>query len=136
MGDCPLKSVDRRSSQSTAIPGFSRVRSRKLPSDFTSRFSASRPWRRFSPGKFGSNCLPYLDLPFFPAEASHAGISHGPIAQPGEDEARVDAHQCVPRYIVTIVEGAIMQGRTLGAAALLRRQFACSKEYLTNRLTT
>jgi hypothetical protein len=34
---------------------------------------------------------------------------------------------------VMVVEGAIMQGRTLGDAALLRRQFACSKEYLKNR---
>jgi hypothetical protein len=37
------------------------------------------------------------------------------------------------RYIVMVVEGAIMQGRTLGDAASLRRQFACSKEYLKNR---
>jgi len=37
------------------------------------------------------------------------------------------------RYIVMVFEEAIMQGRTLGDAALLRRQFACSKEYLKNR---
>ena len=63
MGDCPLKLVDWRSSQSTANPDFSLVRSRKQPSDFTSRLSASRPWVDF-PGKLGSNRLPYLDLPF------------------------------------------------------------------------
>jgi len=40
------------------------------------------------------------------------------------------------RYIVTVVEGAIMQGRILGDAALLRRQVACLNEYLKNRLTT
>jgi hypothetical protein len=37
------------------------------------------------------------------------------------------------RYIVMVVKGAIMQGRALGDAALLRRQFACSKKYLKNR---
>ncbi len=39
MGDCPLKSVDWRSSQSTANPEFSLLRSRRLPSEFTSRLS-------------------------------------------------------------------------------------------------
>ncbi len=34
------------------------------------------------------------------------------------------------RYIVTVIEGAIMQGRTLGDAELLPRQFAYLKEHL------
>jgi TetR/AcrR family transcriptional repressor of nem operon len=34
------------------------------------------------------------------------------------------------RYIVTVIEGAIMQGRTLGDAELLARQLAYLKEYL------
>ena len=34
------------------------------------------------------------------------------------------------RYIVTVIEGAIMQARTLGDASLLPRQLACLKEYL------
>ena len=34
------------------------------------------------------------------------------------------------RYIVTVIEGAIMQGRTLGDSELLARQLAYLKEYL------
>ena len=34
------------------------------------------------------------------------------------------------RYIVTVIEGAIMQGRTLGDAELLPRQLAYLKEHL------
>jgi len=34
------------------------------------------------------------------------------------------------RYIVTVIEGAIMQARTLGDATLLPRQLACLKEHL------
>ncbi len=34
------------------------------------------------------------------------------------------------RYIVTVIEGAIMQSRTLGDSTLLTRQFACLKEHL------
>lgn len=34
------------------------------------------------------------------------------------------------RYIVTVIEGAIMQGRTLGDAELLARQFALLKQHL------
>jgi hypothetical protein len=39
---------------------------------------------------------------------------------------RIDTKE-LARQFVTVVEGAIMQGRTLGAAALLRRQFVCLK---------
>lgn len=38
------------------------------------------------------------------------------------------------RYIVTVIEGAIMQARTLGDAKLLARQFAVLKEHLTKTL--
>src|SRR6266576_1962883 len=38
------------------------------------------------------------------------------------------------RYIVTVIEGAIMQARTLGDAKLLTRQFALLKEHLTTTL--
>ena len=39
------------------------------------------------------------------------------------------------RYIVTIIEGAIMQARTLGDATLLpRRQLACLKDHLKRSL--
>ena len=38
------------------------------------------------------------------------------------------------RYIVTVIEGAIMQARTLGDAKLLPRQFALLKEHLTKTL--
>ena len=38
------------------------------------------------------------------------------------------------RYIVTVIEGAIMQARTLGDAELLPRQFALLKEHLTTNL--
>jgi TetR/AcrR family transcriptional repressor of nem operon len=39
------------------------------------------------------------------------------------------------RYIVTVIEGAIMQSRTLGDATLLPRQLACLKEHLKKCLT-
>ena len=38
------------------------------------------------------------------------------------------------RYIVTVIEGAIMQSRTLGAAKLLPLQFAFLKEHLKKNL--
>ena len=40
-----------------------------------------------------------------PAEASHAGIPHGPVAQPGEDEAGVETHESARRsyYLVSLV---------------------------------
>jgi TetR/AcrR family transcriptional repressor of nem operon len=38
------------------------------------------------------------------------------------------------RYIVTVIEGAIMQARTLGNPKLLARQFAFLKEHLTKTL--
>ena len=38
------------------------------------------------------------------------------------------------RYIVTVIEGAIMQARTLGDANLLARQFALLKEHLRKKL--
>ena len=38
------------------------------------------------------------------------------------------------RYVVTVIEGAIMQARTLGDANLLARQFAQLKEHLRNNL--
>jgi hypothetical protein len=60
-------------------------------------------------------------LPTLKAAARHGGMSR-----------RIKTKE-LARYIVMVVEGAIMQGRTLGDAALLRRQFACSKEYLKNR---
>ncbi len=39
------------------------------------------------------------------------------------------------RFIVTVIEGAIMQGRTLSDPTLLPRQLAFLKEYLKNCLT-
>ena len=41
----------------------------------------------------------------FAAEASYAGGAHGPIAQPGENEARVDSHESARRsyYLVSLV---------------------------------
>jgi hypothetical protein len=38
------------------------------------------------------------------------------------------------RYIVTVIEGAIMQARTLGDADILPRQLAYLKEHLKNCL--
>ena len=38
------------------------------------------------------------------------------------------------RYVVTVIEGAIMQARTLGDASLLARQFALLKEHLRKNL--
>jgi TetR/AcrR family transcriptional repressor of nem operon len=38
------------------------------------------------------------------------------------------------RYIVTVIEGAIMQARTLGDPTLLPRQLACLKEHLKKGL--
>lgn len=38
------------------------------------------------------------------------------------------------RYIVTVIEGAILQARTLGDARLLPRQFALLKQHLKSRL--
>jgi TetR/AcrR family transcriptional repressor of nem operon len=46
---------------------------------------------------------------------------------------RPDAEE-LARYIVTVIEGAIMQARTLGDAKLLTRQFALLKEHLKKTL--
>jgi len=50
-------------------------------------------------------------------------------AQPLRATRRPDAGE-LARYIVTVIEGAIMQARTLGDAKLLPRQFACLKDHL------
>ena len=46
---------------------------------------------------------------------------------------RPDAGE-LARYVVTVIEGAIMQARTLGDANLLARQFALLKEHLRKNL--
>ena len=46
---------------------------------------------------------------------------------------RPDASE-LARYVVTVIEGAIMQARTLGDANLLARQFALLKEHLRKNL--
>lgn len=46
---------------------------------------------------------------------------------------RPDAGE-LARYVVTVIEGAIMQARTLGDANLLARQFALLKEHLRKKL--
>jgi len=50
-------------------------------------------------------------------------------AQQGGVSRRTNPSE-LARYIVTVIEGAIMQGRTLGDATLLPRQLACLKEHL------
>ena len=48
--------------------------------------------------------------------------------------ARRPDTSALARYIVTVIEGAIMQSRTLGDAKLLPRQLAFLKEHLTKNL--
>ncbi len=50
-------------------------------------------------------------------------------ARQGRVKRQTDARE-LARYIVTVVEGAIMQGRTLGDAELLPRHLAYLKEHL------
>jgi TetR/AcrR family transcriptional repressor of nem operon len=54
-------------------------------------------------------------------------------AQPLRAKRRPDAGE-LARYIVTVIEGAIMQARTLGDAKLLPRQLALLKEHLKKNL--
>jgi TetR/AcrR family transcriptional repressor of nem operon len=54
-------------------------------------------------------------------------------ARPPRRANRHDAAQ-LARYVVTVIEGAIMQARTLGDANLLARQFALLKEHLRKSL--
>src|SRR6266481_4366878 len=54
-------------------------------------------------------------------------------AWPLRPTRRPDTNE-LARYIVTVIEGAIMQARTLGDAKLLARQFAFLKENLTKNL--
>ncbi len=54
-------------------------------------------------------------------------------ARPLRPTRRPDINE-LARYIVTVIEGAIMQARTLGDAKLLPRQFAFLKEHLTRNL--
>src|SRR5438552_14739980 len=55
-------------------------------------------------------------------------------ARMGRRTARPDTNE-LARYIVTVIEGAIMQARTLGDAKLLARQFAFLKDHLKKALT-
>ncbi len=50
-------------------------------------------------------------------------------AQHGRVSRRTNTTE-LAQYIVTVIEGAIMQARTLGDATLLPRQMACLKEHL------
>ena len=50
-------------------------------------------------------------------------------AQQGGVTRRTNTSE-LARYIVTVIEGAIMQARTLGDAELLPRQLAYLKEHL------
>jgi TetR/AcrR family transcriptional regulator, transcriptional repressor for nem operon len=50
-------------------------------------------------------------------------------ARQGRGTQRTNASE-LARYIVTVIEGAIMQARTLGDAKLLSRQFAYLKDHL------
>ena len=54
-------------------------------------------------------------------------------ARPLRRAIRPDAGE-LARYVVTVIEGAIMQARTLGDANLLARQFALLKEHLRKNL--
>ena len=54
-------------------------------------------------------------------------------ARPLRPTRRPDINE-LARYIVTVIEGAIMQARTLGDATLLPRQIAFLKEHLTRNL--
>jgi TetR/AcrR family transcriptional repressor of nem operon len=62
-------------------------------------------------------------LPGLKAAAQHGGVAR-----------RTNAAE-LAQYIVTVIEGAIMQGRTLCDATLLPRQLACLKEHLKKSLT-
>ena len=61
-------------------------------------------------------------LPSLKAAAQHGGVSR----RTNTGELAV--------YIVTVIEGAIMQSRTLGDATLLPRQLGCLKEHLKKSL--
>ena len=61
-------------------------------------------------------------LPGLKAAAQHGGVSR-----------RTNTTE-LAQYIVTVIEGAIMQGRTLCDATLLPRQLACLKEHLKKSL--
>jgi TetR/AcrR family transcriptional repressor of nem operon len=54
-------------------------------------------------------------------------------ARPLRRTIRPDACE-LARYVVTVIEGAIMQARTLGDADLMARQFALLKEHLQKKL--
>lgn len=54
-------------------------------------------------------------------------------AKPGRPKGSPDAWT-LARYLVTVVEGAIMLARTYRDRTLLARQFACLKEYLAQSL--
>jgi len=54
-------------------------------------------------------------------------------ARQGRGKQRTSMSE-LARYIVTVIEGAIMQGRTLGDAELLPRQLAYLKEHLKKSL--
>jgi hypothetical protein len=54
-------------------------------------------------------------------------------AQLGRGTRRTNPSE-LARYIVTVIEGAIMQSRTLGDAKLLAHQFAFLKEHLKKNL--
>ena len=58
MGDCPLKSVDWRFSQSTANPDFSRGEQQDIALRFYVQTFGSLPLASICAGKLGSNCLP------------------------------------------------------------------------------
>jgi hypothetical protein len=53
--------------------------------------------------------------------------------QPGPSGGAPDAWT-LARYVVTVVEGAILLARTARDRTLLARQFACLKEYLAQNL--
>jgi TetR/AcrR family transcriptional regulator, transcriptional repressor for nem operon len=53
--------------------------------------------------------------------------------RPGRPRSAPDAWT-LARYIVTVVEGAIMLGRTCRDRTMLAQHFACLKEYLTKNL--
>ena len=55
------------------------------------------------------------------------------VARPLRRAIRPDAGE-LARYVVTVIEGAIMQARTLGDANLLARQFALLKDHLRKNL--
>jgi TetR/AcrR family transcriptional repressor of nem operon len=63
-------------------------------------------------------------LPSLKAAAQHGGVAR-----------RTNAAE-LAQYIVTVIEGAIMQGRTFCDPTLLPRQLACLKEHLKKSLTS